>query len=196
MFFARRPSDYEIARFLEHALTQPLSYSPAGLTRSAVSHGRLDVLRAPIGRGAADFERARDALMAWKHFDLPWVQLFPRHAPIDVGTVVAVCVQHLGFWSLNGARVVYRLDDATRVGFAYGTLTNHAENGEELFEVFGDAKSDEVIYRIRAVSWPQAALAWIGYPFVRHLQARFRRDSVAAMRRVTGYGRPSLSNRR
>src|SRR6188768_3076153 len=39
-----------------------------------------------------------------------------------------------GFWSLNGCRVLYHLDGGdTRFGFAYGTLTNHAEAGEELF---------------------------------------------------------------
>lgn len=32
-------------------------------------------------------------------------------------------------------------------------------------------------------SWPQTALARMGYPVVRMLQARFRRDSAAAMKR-------------
>ena len=80
--------------------------------------------------------------MAWKQFDIGWVETFPRHAPVAVGTVVAVLIRHLGFWSLNGCRVLYSvgsLADAARFGFAYGTLTNHAEAGEELFEVFLDA---------------------------------------------------------
>jgi len=42
----------------------------------------------------------------------------------------------------------------------------------------------DVVYRIRAVSWPQATLARIGQPIVRMLQARFRRDSLAAMKRA------------
>ena len=42
----------------------------------------------------------------------------------------------------------------TRFGFAYGTLTNHAESGEELFEVFLDPQRADVIYRILAqLSW-------------------------------------------
>jgi hypothetical protein len=46
-----------------------------------------------------------------------------------------------------------------------------------------------VKYRIRAISKPQAALARLGQPIVRALQARFRRDSVAAMKRATtGFG--------
>jgi hypothetical protein len=41
------------------------------------------------------------------------------------------------------------------------------------------------MYRIRAVSWPQATLARVGQPIVRALQARFRADSAAAMERAT-----------
>ncbi len=93
-------------------------------------------------------------------------------------------VHHLGFWSLNGCRVVYTLGDrqtGSTFGFAYGTLTNHAETGEENFEVSLRPETEEVIYRIRAVSKPRAALAKLGYPLTRMLQARFRRDSIAAM---------------
>ena len=69
---------------------------------------------------------------------------------------------------------------------SYGTLTNHAEAGEELFEVFIDPQTDEVKYRIRATSWPRATLARLGQPIVRALQARFRSHSLAAMKRATG----------
>ena len=122
--------------------------------------------------------------MAWKQFDIGWVETFPRHAPVEVGTVVAVLIQHLGFWSLNGCRVLYTVGGDGRFGFAYGTLTNHAESGEELFDVFLDPESDEVRYRIRATSKRQAALARIGQPIARALQARFRRDSAAVMKRA------------
>jgi len=139
-----------------------------------------------IGHGKADFERARAALIAWKQFDLGWVETFPRHAPLAAGTVVATLIRHLGFWSLNGCRVLYGVpDDVGRFGFAFGTLTNHAEAGEELFEVFIDPGTDDVMYRIRAISWPRARLARLGQPLVRALQARFRRQSAAAMERAT-----------
>jgi uncharacterized protein (UPF0548 family) len=89
---------------------------------------------------------------------------------------------------LNGCRVVYPAassESGRHFGFAYGTLTNHAESGEELFEVFIDPQRGDVMYRIRAISWPQAPLAHLGQPIVRALQAQFRRDSVAAMKRAT-----------
>ncbi len=183
MFFVRRPSREAIDRFVRESQELPLSYGPVGIVNGETPCRDLDEAIVTIGRGRTDFDRARAALMAWKQFDIGWVETFPRHAPVEVGTVVAVLIQHLGFWSLNGCRVLYNVGGDGRFGFAYGTLTNHAESGEELFDVFLDSESDEVRYRIRATSKPQAALARIGQPIVRALQARFRRDSAAVMKR-------------
>jgi uncharacterized protein (UPF0548 family) len=189
MFLARRPTPHKIERFLHASQDLPLSYGPIGIVTSHTVVGRrLDEATIAVGRGIADFERARAALVAWKQFDIGWVETFPRHAPVTAGTVVAVLIRHFGFWSLNGCRVLYEVGgqtDTARFGFAYGTLTNHAESGEELFEVFIDPRTQDVVYRIRAISWPQTALARVGQPVVRALQARFRRDSVAAIARAT-----------
>jgi uncharacterized protein (UPF0548 family) len=184
MFFVRRPSREAIDRFVRDSQELPLSYGPIGIVNGETTCRDLDEAIVTIGRGRTDFDRARAALMAWKQFDIGWVETFPRHAPVEIGTVVAVLIQHLGFWSLNGCRVLYRIGGDSRFGFAYGTLTNHAESGEELFDVFLDSETDEVRYRIRATSKPQAALARIGQPIVRALQARFRRDSAAVMNRA------------
>jgi uncharacterized protein (UPF0548 family) len=185
MFFIRRPSRDTIDTFLAESRHLPMSYGPVGLVQSGECRS-LDEATVVIGRGRADFERARTALTEWKQFDLGWVELFPRQSPIAAGTVVAVLIKHLGFWSLNGCRVVSHTAADTNdiFGYAYGTLPNHAESGEELFEVFLDPRTDDVMYRIRATSEPQAALARIGLPIVRALQARFRRDSAAAMKRA------------
>ena len=187
MFLMRRPSAVEIERFTDRSEKLPLSYGPAGLIWRPANRDRLDEEVVTIGRGRDDFDRARVALTNWKHVDIGWVQAFPRPRSIEPGTNVTVLIRHLGFWSLNGARVLYHVNGSnggTAFGFAYGTLTNHAESGEELFEVSLDAQSGEVRYRIRAQSWPQHPLTRIGQPIVRLLQARFRRDSAAAMRRA------------
>jgi len=188
MFLARRPSPEIIDRFLRDSQHLPLSYSPIGIVSDEPRRPNLDETTVVVGRGRTDFERARAALLAWRQFDVGWVETFPRDAPVAIGTVVAVLIRHLGFWSLNGCRVVYnvgRPDDGTWFGFAYGTLTNHAEAGEELFELFVEPATQNVVYRIRATSWPHATLARIGQPIVRSLQARFRRHSAAAMKRAT-----------
>ena len=111
------------------------------------------------------------------------------HAPVAAGTVVAVLIRHLGFWSLNGCRVVYSVggfDGEARFGFAYGTLTNHAESGEELFEVFLDPQTEDVMYQ-NPCDLVAAEPRW--RDSASRSCACFKRDSVddsaAAMRRAT-----------
>jgi len=188
MFLIRRPSQRGIARFLDESRDLPLSYDPVGIARQTPSGFNADLASEVIGHGRETFERAKIALSAWRHYEMGWVELFPRGAAIEPGTLVAVLVHHMGFWSLNGCRVVYSTGEQegnATFGFAYGTLTNHGECGEELFEVSFNSESGQVTYRIRAVSKPRATLARIGYPITRYFQNRFRLDSIAAMRRAT-----------
>ena len=129
-------------------------------------------------------------------FDLGWTSIFPRQAEIRPGMVVAVVVSHFGFWSVNLSRILFVEDD---LGFAYGTLAEHAESGEEKFSVTCNASDDSVWYEILAFSKPNHALAKAGYPLARMLQKRFARDSMAAMQRFiesarsSGYRRPPNS---
>ena len=186
MFLLHAPSPQDIERFVAASRELQLSYAPVGLVSRTPAGFRVDEQTTVIGSGEAAFRRATTALTEWRHFDLGWVQVFPKQAPVVPGSVVAVAVRHLGFWSLNGCRVVSTVGapgEAT-YGFAYGTLTNHAECGEELFQVSLQPASGDVLYLIRAASKPRAALARLGYPFTRALQARFRRDSARALRRA------------
>jgi uncharacterized protein (UPF0548 family) len=179
----RRPSPKQIAEFIEGLKDLSLSYHATGIAKADPPGFKVDEVSAVIGHGRPAFERAKLALTKWQQFDLGWVELFPRGASIAPETNVAVLARHLGCWSLNGCRVVYTINEPNKFGLAYGTLTKHAECGEEIFEVSINAR-EEVIYRIRAVSKPRAAFARIGYPFTRMFQARFRRDSIQAMRRI------------
>src|SRR5262249_28453951 len=138
MFSIARPSPTAISAFLERARTLPLSYGPIGIARArAVPGFAVDETTAIVGHGDADFERAVSALTAWKHMTLDWLHLYPPQPSIETGTVVASLVRHWGLWWLNGCRVVYGVEETTGVhssfGFAYGTLTDHAERGEEIF---------------------------------------------------------------
>jgi len=187
VFLLRRPTTREIERFVDRSHGLSLSYGPIGIVRHPPGVDRFDEQVVTVGRGEADFERARVALARWNQFDLGWVKAFLARLSIEAGTDVAVLIRHLGFWSLNGARVVYQVggtDGQDTFGFAHGTLTNHAESGEELFEVSIDRHSGDLMYRTRAVSAPQSALTRIGQPIVRLLQARFRHDSAFAIRRA------------
>jgi len=191
MFLLTRPSSQAIDRFLRESQDLPLSFDIVGLDGRCPPGFDLDEDVVVIGEGRKTFEKAERALHSWKHFDLGWLEVFPKTGHVEPGTVVAVVMRHLGFWSLNGCRVVYAVGDGTsetRRGFAYATLPNHAERGEELFEVAWDPRSDQVTYRIRAISRPRALLARIGKPIVRVLQKQCRQASAAALRAATNEG--------
>lgn len=187
MFLTHRPSQRKLEEFIDRSRHLPLSYEQVGIAKLSPPGFNVDQASGVLGQGAQTFERAKLALTEWRHFDLGWVELFPRCASIGPGSVVVVLVHHLGFWSLNGCRVVYGMGDmkaGANFGFAYGTLTNHAEMGEEIFEILLEPESETVVYRIRAVSKPRAAWARIGYPKTRVFQERFRKDSIRALQRV------------
>lgn len=158
-----------------------------------------------LGHGQAVFERAVQLVAEWRPFDLGWVGVYPPSASVATGTTIAVVAQHLGFWSVHACRIVYPLSMSTGTlpsprgmetvptpvvaGFAYGTLSDHAEIGEEIFAVSIDPGTGIVTYSIRAVSREGALLARLGAPVARAFQARFRRDSLAAMQRHMGGAR-------
>src|ERR1051326_6510634 len=98
MFFVRRPSPQAIDRFLRDSQELPLSYGPVGIVNGETPCRNVAEAIVRFGRGRTEFDRARAALMAWKQFDIGWVELFPPHAPLEVGTIVAVLIRHLGFW--------------------------------------------------------------------------------------------------
>ena len=185
MFLLSRPSDATIRTILATQCTENFSYSAVGASQGqlpacySVIHSRVG-----LGQGAATFARAVEALCQWKMFDVPNVSLCWSNAPIQPGTVVAILIKHFGFWSLNFCRIVYVLDEdasVRRYGFAYGTLLDHAERGEERFAVEWDRASDVVSYDILSFSRPGCLLTQLSYPLARWLQRRFARNSLAAM---------------
>jgi uncharacterized protein (UPF0548 family) len=114
------------------------------------------------------------------------VRLCWGDTPIETGATVAVIVRHLGFWSMNACRIVYVLEEngaVERFGFAYGTLVDHAERGEERFMVEWNRDDDAVWYDLLAASKP-GFCAKLGYPYTRSLQKRFAHDSKTAMKRA------------
>ena len=185
VFLRRKPDRTTLERLIGNHQTDAFSYSAVGTTQGdAPSHYKVDRNRILIGHGPGQFKAAKAAIDSWKMFDLDWIELFPKRPSVHVGTAVAVVVRHLGFWSVNISRIVYLIDEESRYGFAYGTLECHSEEGEERFLVEHDKTTDEVWYDLYAFSKPRHPLARIGFPISRHLQKRFARESLAAMKRA------------
>lgn len=187
MFRITRPTHAEIDAFLAEAATQDYSYNDLGATQKAeppAGFADSDHNRILIGKGDADWERARQAVRDWKMFDLGWCGICWPDTPIETGRTVAMMASHLGIWSLSAARIVYTIDEPNRFGFAYGTLEDHVECGEERFSVELDEMSGEVHYDLYSFSRPRHPLARLGYPYARYLQKSFVADSKLALVRA------------
>lgn len=188
MFLRRKPSEEFVRQFIASQKDLAFSYLEVGATRSEASPAKytVDHNRIKLGQGEETYQRAITALRSWQQFDLGWVTLVPPGQPLQVGTTVAVQAKTFGWWSLNATRVVYVIDEMdfekARFGFAYGTLPDHVERGEERFTVEWRA-DDSVWYYIYAFSRPKKLVVRLGFPITRMLQKRFVRESLAVMRK-------------
>lgn len=195
MYSFIQPTPETIRRFLAEQQPKPFSYAEVGASYSTPPvNYTLDHNRICLGEGQAVFERAKAAMRSWEMFNLGWVQLCWPDAPLEVETTVGVLARALGLWSLNACRIVYLLEErgeVERFGFAYGTLLDHVERGEERFSLEWHRRDNSVWYDILAFSRPNQLLSYLAYPYVRHLQKRFAQDSRQAMLRAAGNILPS-----
>jgi uncharacterized protein (UPF0548 family) len=194
MFLLRKPSTAAIETFLSVQQHETFSYSQVGASRGQPPAGfDVDHNRVRLGSGEAAFARAVAAIRSWRMFNPEWCRIYPPDAPVEVGITVAVIISHFGFWSLNACRIVYVLEEQGSVekyGFAYGTLPEHGETGEERFSVEWNREDDSVWYDLSAFSRPHYPMAGIGYPVGRMLQRRFAVESKTAMVRAVKEGMP------
>ena len=187
VFALRRPSASDIRAFLASQGDSTFSYPEVGATRGPAPTGyTVDRNRVQLGCGGKVFRKAVEALRAWQMFALGWVELHVPGTAIAPNSTVAVLVEHFGFWSLNAARVIYVIEEDRRYAFAYGTLQDHAEMGEERFSVEWSPEDDAVWYDILAFSRPRQWQARIARPISRRIQKRFADDSKTAMTRAMG----------
>jgi uncharacterized protein (UPF0548 family) len=193
MFLLHKPSRTTIEAFLLAQQSQSFSYPEVGASRGQAPAGyNVDHNRVLLGFGEEAFAKAAAAIRSWRMFDFEWCRVYPADAPIEVGTTVAIIINHFGFWSLNASRIVYLVEEQgtlRKYGFAYGTLAEHGEVGEERFSVEWSQEDGSVWYDLYAFSNPRHLMARVGYPLSRMLQKRFARGSKMAMARAVKDGR-------
>lgn len=188
MFTLTEPSAHDVAAFISRQANQSFSYVEVGATQANAPAGyTVDHNRVQLGHGAEIYQRAVKALQHWRQFDLGWVTIATKDVKIETGAVVAVKAWACGMWTLNACRVVYVVAEdgpLTRFGFAYGTLLDHIERGEERFLIEWNRNDDSVWYDILAFSQPRHPLVRLGFPVARMMQKRFARDSLSRMRSI------------
>lgn len=190
MIFFRKPDGHQIRKALEEQAVLPLSYREVECTRGVPPPDyNADHNQIQLGSGELAFKRAKMALLRWRMFEMPWVQLCWPNTPVQTGNVVGVLAHVSGGWWLNVCRIVYLAEESgevERFGFAYGTLPEHAERGEERFMIEWRHADDTVWYDLLSYSQPNHRLARLGGPLARQTQKRFAAESKLAMARAVG----------
>ena len=185
MLSLQKPTVDLISRFLTSQAKLDFSYPAVGATAGTTPAGYVvDHTRIKLGEGESDFLAAKAALQRWEQFRLGWVDVWSPKTPIQAGEVVAVMGHAGGFWWSNACRIVYVVDESKPIrkyGFAYGTLPDHIQSGEERFLIEWDQVENSVWYDVLAFSRPNQLLIRLGYSLVRRKQKQFGRDSAAAM---------------
>lgn len=207
MFCLRRPDQRQISDYLARQGDWDFSYGPVRCTQDGGAQRRLagwsvDHHRVLLGSGVEVFQQAKAAIGNWRMFPPQITSVFGCEIPRQCLNVALLFdARPFPLWLLMPARVMYVVDDSVmqagqqidRFGFAYGTLPDHPERGEERFLVEWNRLDDRVHYDLLAVSQPRHWLARLAYPYTRWQQSRFRRLSGLAMQRAVTEQSPSLS---
>lgn len=172
LYRLRKPGGDELAALAAAQRDESLSYGPIGMSLRADAPPGFHTLqvRRDIGTGPERFAAARSAIVGWAGHRRAGAILGPERPELVVGADVAVAVPVWPLWVVAACRIVEVLDEPDRFGFAYGTLPQHPESGEESFLVVRDQATDRVSLEVTAHSHPTARLAKLGGPVGRAFQ--------------------------
>ena len=161
--------------------------SLAGLEPEGFHHDRYQIL---LGRGIGTFQRASNGLKTWKAHTAPGFRVFPQDEEIRNGATVVVTLGTPFLALAAPCRIVRVIDEASRWGFAYGTLPGHPEEGEEAF-VVSISPDETVLFEITAFSRPGDPLVRLLGPLGRGVQKGGTHGYLRSLRRYVtrdGYG--------
>jgi uncharacterized protein (UPF0548 family) len=183
VFSLRSPSAADLARVVATQAACELTYAEHGATDGSLPAGyRHDQWEADLGSfDEATFDRLGAAICQWQVQHGAGLTIYPAH-PVRPDLTVALCVRLPGAYVTAAARVVYVTSEPGRRGFAYGTLPQHPEQGEEAFHVVRHAS--RILFRVTAFSRPRHPLARIGAPVSRLIQQHTSQAYLRAMREV------------
>ncbi|CAN5553235.1 DUF1990 family protein [soil metagenome] len=156
---------------LERLQDLPLSYPDVGATGTALPDGYGHIGRnTAIGRGLAAFRAAGECLMTWEMHRQAGLQVTASSPRAATGTNVLVRIGPSWLPLDAPCRVLHTVEQPDRIGFTYGTLEGHPEQGEESFSVLLDA--DEVRFVIIAFSRPASLVTRLAGPVGRFAQGK------------------------
>ena len=164
---------------LEESLAREPTYDsaspPAGLHRTH--------REAVLGSGRQVFERCCTALATFDMHRRAGLRAWASDPRAGAGTTVVLAMPLGPLWALAPCRVVRRIDEDDRQGFAYATLPGHPERGIEDF-VVERRPDDSVWLLISALSEPGSWVTRMAGPVGAALQRRATERYVTAMQSV------------
>lgn len=173
----------ELVRYQVAELTYPECGATATDLPDGYRHLRRRVL---VGRGQPVFAAAAAVVMSWGMHRRAGLRPAVTSPIADVGAAVVMCAGWGRVGVLAACRVVWVLDETDRRGFAYGTLPDHPEVGEEAFVVERDA-GDAVWLGITAFSRPNGLLPRLAGPAGRRAQTMMTTRYARVVRGTAGY---------
>ena len=184
MFRLRTPDTEQLAHLLARQRTSPLTYDEVGATFDAELPDGYHHVREHVVLGVGDdmWTRACNGIRAWAAHRGAGMTVVPTDAVIAEGTTVAVVTSLGPLHVVAACRIVRVVDEPGRYGFAYGTLPEHPEEGEERFVVTRDEDDGMVAFEVVAFSRPHDLLTKLGGPVPRAIQTRATARYLEGMR--------------
>jgi uncharacterized protein (UPF0548 family) len=173
-----------MTRLLESYRALGPTYPEVGATLAGQAPTGLRRARAEIrlGHGSDTFSLAVVGLRGWAAHGLAGVTVFPRNVAIRTGETVIVTVGTPFLALAAPCRIVGVVDAPGRWGFAYGTLPDHPEQGEESF-VVTMSEDESVRFTITSLSRPGDPLVRMAGPLARSAQAFATKGYLRSLRR-------------
>jgi uncharacterized protein (UPF0548 family) len=186
VFSWRRPSSEGVQAVLTAAEVEEPAYDGVGSTAATATptgYPRRQY-QLHLGHGEAVFTRAVAALDTWQPQLRTGITVTPTDAEPRPGQTVVQCLRIGPVWALAACRIIYRLEQPDRVGFAYGSLSVHPVRGEEAFLIERDP-AGVVRAKIVVFSRPNHWLVRLGGPIGRLVQGRRAKAYLAGIRSYT-----------
>jgi uncharacterized protein (UPF0548 family) len=136
-----------------------------------------------IGHGQDAFEAAGAAVTTWAVHRKSGARVRAGSSRAEPGTAVEIALGAGPFEIAAPCEVVWTVSDEDRVGFAYGTLAGHPENGEESFVV--ERRPDgSVWFTVTAFSRPGRWYTRVAGPVVPVFQRAYARHLGRTLRKI------------
>lgn len=158
-----------------------LTYREVGATGTSLPEGYTHLGRNQvIGEGREAFAAAAELLMTWGMHRAAGLTIDATAPRAAVGVDVLIGVGPSFVPITAPCRVIHTIDQPDRIGFTYGTLEGHPEQGEESFSILLDG--DDVRFVLIGFSKPATIASRLSGPIGRSIQRRLLDRYTAAVR--------------